>query len=126
MRELGACIERSGADADRDRHAMLAVMTAELLRGFAQRFTKLSRIVEARRQQRRESIAGNARGKRARSEPAPNELAELPDHRVAHVHAEAVVHDVKLVCIDIESAPGSALLLSGEDSACAMLERGPG
>ncbi len=81
-------------------------MTAELLRAFAQRFAKLRRVIDAGRQQRGESIARNARREQRPARGRRRiELAELADHRVAYMHAEVVVHDVQLICIDIEGAP---------------------
>ena len=97
----------------------------ELLDTFTQRFRELRGIVQLGRQQHREPVAGNARCERTGRQSTPDQLAELPQHRVAHVHAEVVVDDVQLVGIDVQRGPVLGALCVDDDRAHALFERRP-
>ena len=64
-------------------------------------FREFLGIIQLGRQQNREPVARNARRERTGRQSQPDQLTELPQHRVTHVHAETVIDDVQLVGIDI-------------------------
>ena len=78
---------------------------AELLGALAQRFGEAGRIVQPDRQQHREAIAGDARRDRARGQALADQLAQLRDDLVAHVHAVVVVDHVHAIDVDRQRAP---------------------
>src|SRR5258707_10431930 len=103
-------IQQCDPDTARNMQAGLAVGRSQLLDPLAQRLREFLGVIELSWQQYREPVARNAGSKGTRRQPVPDQLAQLPQYRVTHMHAETVIDDMQLVCIDIEGAPVSGPL----------------
>ena len=103
-----AAAERRDAEADRQPEARVDADGVQARDAFAQAFAEHRGLVDFRGHDHREAIAGDARRHRIRRQVLAQQVADLRDGLVAHVHAEVFVDDVQLVDVDVQQAPALA------------------
>ena len=120
-----AAAERRDAEADRQPETRVDTDGVQARDALAQSFAEHRRLVDLRGHDHREAVAGNARGHGIRRQMLAQQVADLRDGLVAHVHAEVFVDDVQFVDVDVQQAPAlTARLAFDEHELDALFERG--
>ncbi len=121
----GTRIHRSQPDADGEVQPRLAVGGSQQLDALTQALRELLRVIQRHRHQNREAVPRDAPREGLRGQPGANELAQLRQHRIAHMHAEAVVDHMQLIGVDVERGPLFGLRRVRHGGAHALLEFRP-
>ncbi len=111
---------------DRSMQARIAVHRAELFDALAQRLGKLLCGFQRHRQQHGEAVARDTGCKCVGGQSRTDELAQLGQHSISHVHAEAVVDHVELIGVYIDGSPLHRLAGIRGDDTHPLFEGGSG